>query len=380
MGKRENGSSYKKASIAMAVALIVIGALWCAISFASAGDTIRTISVDTKAKNSNELVSFDNKGSTVIYTEILEITAQKIDITMLSAQNAIVRFKVNKNFAHALALNAHGDIVETHEFINGRTDIDFNGTKTNTVIILASEDDKYGSNQDREDFLDWCTRQTRGRDKSRTIDFLIDESARASSSNDFVGIVVVKTKVVQPEIANISWKWDDDELEITGTSNLPRCTEIEWKIFEKFWTTEARRNGKIGFTIDAGDVGVIGDCSLEIWVKGAHEEFQLNISPPPELEQGISIKPKASPEPAPRPTPKPTLKPTATPKPTPKITRVLADPPAKIADDVEKAREELAKKSKLTKILETEIKWLPEIMTFVIAIVALLILRKKMKK
>jgi hypothetical protein len=334
MGKRKVSSLQKALLIAAGLAFIAIGVLWTVEVVFAEGDIIRTISVNTDVKNDDKLVSV-KESFTTIETERLTIKkAKKIEVAMFSEQRAIVRFKVDKDFAHALVLNHNGDINETREFVNKRTDIEFSGSKTNTIFILASDDDKYGSDQDREEFLDWCARQTRGRDKGRTIDFFIDESVIASSSNDFAGIVVVKTIIVQPKIANISWKWDDDELDITGTSNLPRYTEIEWEIFGKFGITKAKRNGKISFDVDLEGISNRDDylkmrVVAENWFQGS----RLGLGTWPEsAEPGISIKPKAT------PTPKAT--PILTPTPTP-TQKILTEPPEPVKDAVEEAVEQI---------------------------------------
>jgi hypothetical protein len=319
-------SSFTKAFLVVGgFVLLVIGVLWTVEVVFAEGDIIRTILVDTDVKNDEKLVSVKESSAT-IETQKLTIKTEKIEVTMFSEQRAIVRFKVDKDFAHALVLNTRGDINETREFVNKRADIEFSGSKTNTILVLASDDDKYGSNQDREDFLDWCARKTRGIEKSRTIDFFIDESVMAGGSNDFAGIVVVKTSIVQPKIANISWRWVKDELEITGTSNLPRYTEIEWEIFGKSGITKAQRNGKISFDVDLegihnrDDYLIMRVASVN-WFQGS----RLGLGQWPEsAEPGISIKPKTTPTPTPRPTPK------IVPTPTPKIS---VEPPVEPAEE-----------------------------------------------
>lgn len=330
--KRKMSSFTKALLIAGGLALLVVGALCIAEVVSASGDIIRTISVDTDVKNDDKLVSVEETSAT-IETQKLTIRAKKIEATMLSEQRAIVRFKVDKDFANALVLNTHGDIDETHEFLNGKIEIEFSETKTNTVVILASEDDKYGSNQDREDFLDWCERKTRGIDKLRTIDFFIDESVNAPGSNDFVGIVVVKTTIVPPEITNIIWEWDDDELEITGESNLPRRTEVEWEIFGKSGITKVKSKGKVNFHIDLE--GIHNRDDYLIMRVGSVNWFQgsrLGLGTWPEsAEPGISIKPIAT------PTPTPKARPTPTQTPTPKIS---AGPPAEQTEPAEERMQE----------------------------------------
>ena len=374
-------SSLEKALIVIAIALIVVGVLWVFVASASAGVT----PVDIEVRNDDEMVSVKQDFATIA-TQRLTIVALEIEVEMLAVTKSVeIEFETNADFADAIVLNERWKIVGSYEFTKGSGDIQFPAGETQTIIILSpGNDGKYGDNKGRQDFL----REYEERDigtKEQAMGFILGNSIEIAGSSDTAGVIIVKTKIVQPEITNIIGEWDDDgeELEITGQSNLPRYTEIEWQIFGETGTTKAERNGKINFDIDVEGVDTSRNCVLGMRVESVNwfNTFLLDLALAPIVRQGMSIEPKATPTPTPKVMPRPTLKPT----PTPEIADPLEEEPVKepakeAIAEVQRAEEELAEKPKLTEILETEVKWLPEIATFIIAMVALLILRHKMKK
>ena len=365
--EKRGKSSLQKASIAMTIAFIV-GVL-CIAEIASA----RVTPVDVEVKNDDELVSVREDFKTIA-TRGLTIVAKTIDIEMFVGQIAEIEFDTSADFADAIVIDEKGKIIGSYEFARGIGDIEFSAGETRTVIILSpGDDDNYGNNGGRQQFLRECEGYNT-KTKAQIIDIILGNSIEIAGSGDTAGVIVVKTKIVQPEITDISGEWDEYELEITGQSNLPRRTEIEWRIFGETGVAKAKRNGKINFDIDLEGIDTSGNCVIEMLIGNCFEEFELDSAPAP-TEPIMSIKPKSSPTPTPKSTP------------TTEVTRVLADPPESVKEPVkeavmeaQRAQAELAEKSRLTKILETEVKWLPEIAAFTIVIVALLILRKKMKK
>ena len=314
MGKRKI-SSLEKVSIAIAVALIVIGALWCAISVVSASGMLKA---EVKVDNDDEFVSV-GYGSTIIGN----IKAREVDITMFAGQIVEIEFDTSADVLDALIIDDRGKIIDTHQFSKGSCDIVFpTGTCGIRVIVLLDpgNDKVYGSYDERQEFLDRCENfsvQT----KEKTINAILSESIGCASSDDFAMVTKIWIKVVQPKITNVKGEWDDSDdeltLKITADSNLPRRTEIVYTIFGLTDdTTGVDRDGEINFDIGFKKIDFRGACKIEMRVGSWSESFKLD--PPPETTQ-IWV----TPEPTLRLMPKSTLKPV----PTPKITRVLADPP-----------------------------------------------------
>ena len=374
----EKRSSLEKVSIVIAVALIVIGVLWVFVSFVSAGVT----PVDIDVRNEDEMVSVKQEFTTIA-TQRLTIVAMEIEVEMLAVTKSVkIEFETSADFADAIVMDESGEIVGSYEFARGEGEIDFSAGGKYTMIILSpGDDDNYGNNGDRQQFLRECEKHN-ARAKEQMIDIILGNSIEIAGSSDTAGVIIVKTRIVQPSIVNVSGEWCNGELEIAGQSNLPRYTEIEWQIFGETGATKARRNGEIDFDIDLEGIDTSADCVIEMRTGNWYDEFEL-ATPPESTEPVMSIKPRATPTPTPRATPRPTLKPT--PLPTQEIADLLEEEPVKESAkeaiaEVQRAEEETTEKSKLTEILETEVKWLPEIVIFIIAIAALLILRKKMKK
>ena len=297
MEKRRISSFQKALLIVIGLTLIGIGVLLFATSLACAG-TGKIMSVEVDVKNDNKFVNVE-QGFTTIETRLFTVRAKKVDILILSNQNATIRFDADIEPVDVAVINEKGKIVETYDFSSGRGDIEFlggkAGSKVRTVVLLSPGglNEKYANGEERQEFLQKRKERSQTTTKNQIISVILDASVEKAGSHDSAAIVVVKTKVVQPNITNITVEWEDDgDLEVTGDSNLPRYTEIEWKIFDETGITKARRDGEIDFDIDAPIAGVDEDCLLEIWVGRWYRQYPIDLGPLPEAAQGMFIKTK----------------------------------------------------------------------------------------
>ena len=378
---KRDGSSYKKTLIFLGLAFIVIATVLLAMPLVSAAGTLFA---EVKVDEKSDFVSVESGPTT-----IGNIKAKKINVEMFADQIATVKFKTGADVLDAVVMDDNGDVIETRQFSRGSGDIDFSAGGTRVIVLLDPGNNRvYGDFAKRIEFLQKCENFS-----IISMEHTINDILKETASQDFVAVIKVWVKITQREITNVQgvWSYDEDNgelgLKIKGDSNLPRSTKIVYTTFGVTgYTKKVNSDGEINFDIDFDKIDAGGDCKIEMEVGKWSATFK--IDPPPKAV-GIYVEP----EPLPKSALKPTQKSLPTPKSTPtiEVTRVLADPPESVKEsvkeavmEVQRAQAELAEKreqtSALGKVKTLVAKWLFEIMVFTIAIVALLILRKKMKK
>ena len=219
--------------------------------------------------------------------------------------------------------------------------LSFPGENNDYILVFVSPgtDGIYGNNMQREQFRNKYTSYT-SKTRDQLVEMIIADTIGIAGNDDSVAQKLVRVKTVIPEISLTKIEWNNDELEITGQTNLPSGAKINaWLVGKGFdWTKKTSVKSRGQFELKFNQAGMQGgDYRLIIETeKGDYiDEFSFNIQPS-SITVGTAVteqEPVVTTTPAPvlvpaTPTPTPVLPPgfvLPTPTPTPTPTPVPAE-------------------------------------------------------
>lgn len=232
--------------------------------------------------NSDEVIDIDQFGDTLTIETIQDQSVQIKFSVFVSCGSGLDIFIIDSraNIEIASFPDRAGD-----GQCKIRGSLSFDGKNEEYLILFLStgKDGKYGNNADREQFRA-SHGSFIGKTKEQIKAIILADSVGIAGNDDSAAQKVVKIKIAYPKIDNLKAEWINEEIVITGETNLAPGTVIntrlEGKGFYSAKIVSVRSNKQFRAKFDQTGIQG-GDYRLTIETENGDyiDEFCFNIQP-----------------------------------------------------------------------------------------------------